>query len=64
MMTRPKRYAKVERAWVDEETVKMIDELVERLGLERSAVIRLMLKYGYWKIKSRNYKIHIGGEEF
>jgi hypothetical protein len=58
-MGRPKRYARVERARVDEETVKMIDELTEKLGLERSAVIRLMLKHGYLRIKSRDYRIDV-----
>jgi len=41
----------------------MIDEVAERLGLSRSAVIRLMIRHGYYRIKSRDFKLSIGVDE-
>lgn len=60
-MPRSKRYVVLVKVWVDEETAKMIDTLVEKLGLEKSDVLRLMLKHGYLSILKKYYKI-LGGK--
>jgi hypothetical protein len=60
-MPRPKRYAELLRVWIDYETVKMIDTLAQKLGLEKSDVVRLMLKHGYLSILEKYSKI-LGGK--
>jgi predicted transcriptional regulator len=62
-MARAKRFTRSEKFRIDEETKRMIDEVAERLGLSRSAVIRLMIRQGYYRIKSRNFKLSIGVDE-
>ena len=62
-MARTRRFTKSEKFRIDEETKKMIDEVAERLGLSRSAVIRLMIRQGYYRIKSRNFQLSIGVDE-
>jgi predicted transcriptional regulator len=62
-MARSKRFTKSEKFRIDEETKRMIDEVAERLGLSRSAVIRLMIRQGYYRIKSRNFQLSIGVDE-
>jgi predicted transcriptional regulator len=62
-MARAKRFTRSEKFRIDEETKKMIDEVAERLGLSRSAVIRLMIRQGYYRVKSRNFQLSIGVDE-
>jgi predicted transcriptional regulator len=62
-MARAKRFTRSEKFRIDEETKKMIDEVAERLGLSRSAVIRLMIRQGYYRIKARNFQLSIGVDE-
>jgi predicted transcriptional regulator len=62
-MARTKRFTRSEKFRIDDETWNMINEVAERLGLSRSAVIRLMIRQGYYRIKSRNFKLSIGVDE-
>jgi predicted transcriptional regulator len=62
-MGRAKRFTYSEKFRIDPETRKMIDEVATKLGLSRSAVIRLMIRQGYYRIKSRNFQLTIGVDE-